>query len=567
MFSTRKPKDGWAGLSSAAKSIGKGTAAGVVSLIAQPIVGAQTGGVSGFLTGLATGVASAVALPVTGVCVGAYQVGRGVVNSAEAIRASRLGMQWNKETREWYYYYLDQEWEQLRQQEQQNQWFGPKKSDPQQQQQQRPVKDRTYYDLLHVSTNASQADIKKAYYKEARKVHPDKNPNDPEAAKKFQELGHAYQILSNEQSRARYDKQGKPDSLSAEESMNEIDPYVFFAVMFGSDAVEPYIGELWIANQADSLMKDAADMQFGEDGVDNEQEEDDEEERYRRRQAASEEQRFKQRKREVKCAMNLRERIAPFVNGTQDEVTFMASCQEEAKRISQGYFGEVFCTTIGFAFQVEADEFLGFHTSFLGVEGHAARARKNAQSFSTNMKIVGAGISAARAGHKAFQQVETLQKGMQKREAQNLEGGVASGSGSGEEPDIDVDAAEAVAAQTLEDTLPAILELAWAINVKDISRTLKKVCKKLFTDAAVPIEVRQKRAEAVQILGREFYTIGKEVASKAKKQDTDDIRARAEVAVMKTMAKAQGQELSEKDTEEMIRQAKSMKQSDGHSYP
>ncbi len=111
LFSTRKPKDGWAGLSSGAKSVLKGTAAGVISLVAQPIAGAQEGGVTGFLTGLATGVASCVALPITGVCVGAYQVGRGMANSAEAIRASRQGMQWNPTTREWYYYYLDQEME------------------------------------------------------------------------------------------------------------------------------------------------------------------------------------------------------------------------------------------------------------------------------------------------------------------------------------------------------------------------------------------------------------------------------------------------------------------------
>jgi curved DNA-binding protein CbpA len=88
-----------------------------------------------------------------------------------------------------------------------------------------------------------------------------KNPDDPEAPKKFQRLGHAYQILLNEQYQAKYDKQGKPESSAAE--MNEIDPYVFFAVMFGSELVEPYIGELWIANTADYLMKDAADQQFG----------------------------------------------------------------------------------------------------------------------------------------------------------------------------------------------------------------------------------------------------------------------------------------------------------------
>jgi hypothetical protein len=208
-------------LSSGLKSVGKGTAAGVVSLIAQPIAGAQSGGFTGFLTGLATGVALAVALPVTGICVGAYQVGRGVVNSAEAVRASRQGMQWNPETREWYYYYLNQEWEQVQQDQVK---FGGKK-DPNQRGEQRKVKDCEYYDLLQVSTDATPVDIKKAYYKEARKTHPDKNPDDPEAPKKFQQLGYAYQILSNEQSRVKYDKQGKPESSAKE--MNELTPMSF----------------------------------------------------------------------------------------------------------------------------------------------------------------------------------------------------------------------------------------------------------------------------------------------------------------------------------------------------
>jgi hypothetical protein len=202
----------------------KGTAAGVASLVAQPIVGAQEGGVMGFLGGLATGVVSAVALPVTGVCVGAYQVGRGMVNSAEAMTSSRQGMVWDKHKREWYFYYLDKEWEEILALEAAKLGTNPTKSG----EAEKKVKDREFYDLLNVSTSASAADIKKAYYKEARKCHPDKNPDDPDAATKFQVLGHAYQILSNEDSRKSYDKNGKPES-SGEQMAENIDPLVFFA--------------------------------------------------------------------------------------------------------------------------------------------------------------------------------------------------------------------------------------------------------------------------------------------------------------------------------------------------
>ena len=94
---------------------------------------------------------------------------------------------------------------------------------------------------------------------------------------------------------------------------------------------------------------------------------------------------------------------------------------------------------------------------------------------------------------------------------------------------------------------------------------MKGVCKKLFRDASVPKEIRLRRAEGVRLLGREFRLVG-EAASKLlhgegkhhSKMSADDIKAQLSVAAMATMAKAQGQEMTKEDQEEMLKQAKQM---------
>jgi len=67
---------------------------------------------------------------------------------------------------------------------------------------------RDYYEILSVSKNASDADIKAAYRKLAIKFHPDKNPDDPNAEEKFKEAAEAYSVLSDSQKRASYDRFG-----------------------------------------------------------------------------------------------------------------------------------------------------------------------------------------------------------------------------------------------------------------------------------------------------------------------------------------------------------------------
>ncbi len=67
---------------------------------------------------------------------------------------------------------------------------------------------KDYYEILGIDRNASQSEIKAAYRKLALKYHPDKNPGDPTTEERFKEAAEAYEVLGDEEKRARYDRYG-----------------------------------------------------------------------------------------------------------------------------------------------------------------------------------------------------------------------------------------------------------------------------------------------------------------------------------------------------------------------
>ncbi|GLB43403.1 putative X-domain of DnaJ-containing [Lyophyllum shimeji] len=104
-----------------------------------------------------------------------------------------------------------------------------------------------YYDLLGVKVDADDTELKKAYRRQAMKYHPDKNPS-TDAEEKFKEISKAYQVLSDSNLRAVYDKNGK-SMVDKEGGINMEDAAGFFANVFGGERFVDYIGEI-------SIMKD-----------------------------------------------------------------------------------------------------------------------------------------------------------------------------------------------------------------------------------------------------------------------------------------------------------------------
>uniref|UniRef100_A0A8C9PFB0 DnaJ heat shock protein family (Hsp40) member A3 n=1 Tax=Spermophilus dauricus TaxID=99837 RepID=A0A8C9PFB0_SPEDA len=104
-----------------------------------------------------------------------------------------------------------------------------------------PLAKEDYYQILGVPRNASQKEIKKAYYQLAKKYHPDTNKDDPKAKEKFSQLAEAYEVLSDEVKRKQYDAYGSAGFDAGASSSGQsywrggptVDPEELFRKIFG----------------------------------------------------------------------------------------------------------------------------------------------------------------------------------------------------------------------------------------------------------------------------------------------------------------------------------------------
>jgi molecular chaperone DnaJ len=108
---------------------------------------------------------------------------------------------------------------------------------------------RDFYEILGVSKSSSADEIKKAYRKVAMQFHPDRNPGDKESEEKFKEAAEAYEILSDQEKRAQYDRYGHAGmnargggGFGGGQGMNMDDIFSNFGDIFGDDVFGSFFG-------------------------------------------------------------------------------------------------------------------------------------------------------------------------------------------------------------------------------------------------------------------------------------------------------------------------------------
>ncbi len=142
-----------------------------------------------------------------------------------------------------------------------------------------PTTKRDYYEVLGVPRSATADEIKKAYRKLAVKFHPDKNPGDKSAEEKFKELGEAYDVLSNDEKRAAYDRFGHAAFGSGAggaggpfAGRTTVDPFDIFREVFngggfgsrsgGSSIFDEILGGASSSRTSRSTQGEGADLRY-----------------------------------------------------------------------------------------------------------------------------------------------------------------------------------------------------------------------------------------------------------------------------------------------------------------
>mmetsp|Transcript_13339 Transcript_13339/g.21505 ORF Transcript_13339/g.21505 Transcript_13339/m.21505 type:complete len:467 (-) Transcript_13339:640-2040(-) len=219
------------------------------------------------------------------------------------------------------------------------------------------VKETKYYDVLGVSPDADGSKIKRAYYVNARKWHPDKNPSE-EAKAKFQAIGEAYQVLGDEKLRAVYDKEGEAglSGDKTEVAVEKLDPSLIFTFLFGNDSFNDIVGRLQLVTQ--TLAADGDLTGSGKSSI------------------TQKDLMELERRRVLRLAIALKKRIQPYVDG--DIEGAKARWTSEGRKLVEVRYGEEILNTVGKSYKLVSIQVLGSWTEGMDAQVQAAEMKYDA---------------------------------------------------------------------------------------------------------------------------------------------------------------------------------------------
>ncbi|CUS21926.1 LAQU0S04e04016g1_1 [Lachancea quebecensis] len=387
------------------------------------------------------------------------------------------------------------------------------------------VVDTTYYDLLGVSPDAKSIDIKKAYRKKSVQEHPDKNPNDPTATERFQAISQAYQVLSKDDLRAKYDKFGKEEAVPKEGFEDAAEQ---FSMIFGGDAFASYIGELTLLKNlqktgelsAEDEKDKEAEKEISEEkksgttaagetsnidqggtkvlppsegngSMPSAQSGEKKDKKKSKLEAFEEEQKIEKEKSIQELSKLLSDRLSILTESEYNDAckeSFARKFEEEANMLKMESFGLDILHTIGDVYYEKGQIFLKSQLVWgLGGMFHSFKAKSGVVM--DTLKTVSAALDA----QNTMQELEKLKAVAESDEVLKDTKGQEILKPSAEE-----------LAQLEQLLMGKVLSAAWHGSKFEIMSTLRSVCDKVLEDTKVDKKTLIRRAETLVILGRVF---------------------------------------------------------------